>query len=91
MRHCAFKSCTSFFAGTLLRYKGNLGEWYVLAARREGLTLNCDTADISAGFKLAYEDVSLEHPCFGGSHMSRYCPKQILALLRSACQRERTD
>ncbi|TKW37756.1 hypothetical protein SEVIR_1G068700v4 [Setaria viridis] len=50
--------------GTLIAYRGQLGDYYCLAAKSAGMPCP-DYARVHQGFKLAYADMSRRHPCFG--------------------------
>ncbi|KAG2302275.1 hypothetical protein Bca4012_060596 [Brassica carinata] len=54
--------------GTLIAYKGELGDYYCMAAKAVGL--HCpDYTRVHEGFKLAYTDMAQKYPCFGFSKM----------------------
>ncbi|KAM7530310.1 hypothetical protein LguiB_033720 [Lonicera macranthoides] len=50
--------------GTLIAYKGELGDYYCMAAKSVGLPCP-DYKRMHEGFKLAYTDMAKKHPCFG--------------------------
>ncbi|GAB4829937.1 hypothetical protein Ancab_019583 [Ancistrocladus abbreviatus] len=50
--------------GTLIAYKGELGDYYCTAAKSVGLPCP-DYKRVHEGFKLAYSELSKKHPCFG--------------------------
>ncbi|KAF8691208.1 hypothetical protein HU200_040328 [Digitaria exilis] len=50
--------------GTLIAYKGQLGDYYCMAAKSAGMPCP-DYKRVHEGFKLAYADMSRRHPCFG--------------------------
>lgn len=50
--------------GTLMAYKGELGDYYCMAAKSVGL-LCPDYKRVHEGFKLAYKDMAKKYPCFG--------------------------
>ncbi|XP_021315572.1 haloacid dehalogenase-like hydrolase domain-containing protein 3 [Sorghum bicolor] len=50
--------------GTLIAYRGQLGDYYCMAAKSAGMPCP-DYARVHEGFKLAYADMSRRHPCFG--------------------------
>ncbi|KAF7842935.1 haloacid dehalogenase-like hydrolase domain-containing protein 3 [Senna tora] len=50
--------------GTLIAYKGQLGDYYCLAAKAVGLPCP-DYKRVHDGFKLAYKDMAQKYPCFG--------------------------
>ncbi|KAG6508964.1 hypothetical protein ZIOFF_034347 [Zingiber officinale] len=50
--------------GTLIAYKGELGDYYCMAAKAVGLPCP-DYKRMHEGFKSAYTDMAKEHPCFG--------------------------
>ncbi|KAG2689358.1 hypothetical protein I3760_09G135200 [Carya illinoinensis] len=50
--------------GTLIAYKGELGDYYCMAAKSVGLPCP-DYKRVHDGFKLAYKDMAKKHPCFG--------------------------
>ena len=55
---------TSDVTGTLLAYKGELGDYYCLAAKVVGLPClyyKC----MHEGFKVAYTNIAKQYPCFG--------------------------
>lgn len=50
--------------GTLMGYKGVLGDYYCMAAKAVGLP--CPDYDrMHMGFKLAYKEMATKYPCFG--------------------------
>ena len=50
--------------GTLIAYRGQLGDYYCMAAKSAGMPCP-DYGRVHEGFKLAYADMSRRHPCFG--------------------------
>lgn len=50
--------------GTLIAYKGELGDYYCLAAKAVGLPCP-DYQRMHQGFKIAYTDMAKQYPCFG--------------------------
>lgn len=50
--------------GTLIAYKGDLGDYYCLAAKSVGLPCP-DYQRMHAGFKVAYTNMAKQYPCFG--------------------------
>lgn len=50
--------------GTLIAYKGELGDYYCMAAKAIGLPCP-DYKRVHEGFKLAYTDMAQKYPCFG--------------------------
>ena len=52
--------------GTLIAYKGELGDYYCMAAKAIGLPCP-DYKRVHEGFKLAYTDMAQKYPCFGFS------------------------
>lgn len=52
--------------GTLLAYKGELGDYYCMAAKSIGLPCP-DYKRVHEGFKQAYTEMAKKHPCFGFS------------------------
>ncbi|RZR79095.1 hypothetical protein BHM03_00004696 [Ensete ventricosum] len=50
--------------GTLIAYKGELGDYYCMAAKAVGLPCP-DYKRMHEGFKAAYTDMVKEYPCFG--------------------------
>ncbi|KAL6522724.1 hypothetical protein OROHE_016571 [Orobanche hederae] len=50
--------------GTLIAYKGELGDYYCMAAKSIGLPCP-DYKRMHEGFKLAYTEMARKHPCFG--------------------------
>ncbi|RXH86765.1 hypothetical protein DVH24_022038 [Malus domestica] len=50
--------------GTLLAYKGELGDYYCMAAKAVGLECP-DYKRVHEGFKYAYKDMATKYPCFG--------------------------
>lgn len=50
--------------GTLIAYRGQLGDYYCMAAKSAGMPCP-DYRRVHEGFKLAYADMSRRHPCFG--------------------------
>ncbi|CAM6083318.1 unnamed protein product [Calypogeia fissa] len=60
------KCVTVDVTGTLIAYKGVLGDYYCLAAKRVGLPCP-DYQLMHEGFKVAYEEMAWKHPCFGAA------------------------
>lgn len=53
--------------GTLMGYKGVLGDYYCMAAKAAGL--QCPDYDrMHQGFKVAYKEMDTKYPCFGKLH-----------------------
>ncbi|GAB2281745.1 hypothetical protein Dimus_036670 [Dionaea muscipula] len=52
--------------GTLIAYKGELGDYYCMAAKSVGLPCP-DYKRVHEGFKLAYTEMTMKYPCFGFS------------------------
>ncbi|KAG9137796.1 hypothetical protein Leryth_026405 [Lithospermum erythrorhizon] len=50
--------------GTLLAYKGDLGDYYCMAAKAVGLECP-DYKRVHEGFKIGYTEMAKKHPCFG--------------------------
>ncbi|KAL5539844.1 hypothetical protein UlMin_043475 [Ulmus minor] len=50
--------------GTLMAYKGELGDYYCMAAKSVGLPCP-DYKRVHEGFKLAYKEMAQNYPCFG--------------------------
>lgn len=50
--------------GTLIAYKGELGDYYCMAAKSVGLPCP-DYKRMHEGFKLAYTEMAKKYPCFG--------------------------
>ncbi|XP_062160543.1 uncharacterized protein LOC133867801 [Alnus glutinosa] len=50
--------------GTLIAYKGELGDYYCMAAKSVGLQCP-DYKRMHEGFKLAYKEMARQYPCFG--------------------------
>lgn len=50
--------------GTLIAYKGELGDYYCMAAKAAGKQCP-DYKRVHEGFKLAYTEMAQKHPCFG--------------------------
>lgn len=50
--------------GTLIAYKGELGDYYCMAAKAAGLPCP-DYRRMHEGFKAAYTDMAKRYPCFG--------------------------
>ncbi|KAM2826463.1 hypothetical protein COP1_036128 [Malus domestica] len=49
--------------GTLVAYKGELGEYYCMAVKAVGLECP-DYKRVHEGFKYAYKDMATKYPCF---------------------------
>ena len=50
--------------GTLIAYKGELGDYYCMAAKSVGLPCP-DYKRMHEAFKTAYTDMAKRYPCFG--------------------------
>lgn len=50
--------------GTLIAYKGELGDYYCMAAKAAGQQCP-DYKRVHEGFKLAYTEMAKKHSCFG--------------------------
>lgn len=50
--------------GTLMAYKGELGDYYCMAAKAAGRPCP-DYKRMHEGFKYAYKDMATKYPCFG--------------------------
>ncbi|GJM90333.1 hypothetical protein PR202_ga06601 [Eleusine coracana subsp. coracana] len=50
--------------GTLIAYKGQLGDYYCMAAKASGVPCP-DYERMHEGFKVAYAEMTRNHPCFG--------------------------
>lgn len=50
--------------GTLIAYKGHLGDYYCMAAKSAGMPCP-DYNRMHEGFKLAYTEMARQYPCFG--------------------------
>ncbi|KAF1895089.1 hypothetical protein Lal_00022586 [Lupinus albus] len=50
--------------GTLMAYKGELGDYYCMAAKSVGLPCP-DYKRMHEAFKLAYKEMATNYPCFG--------------------------
>lgn len=50
--------------GTLIAYKGELGDYYCMAAKSVGQPCP-DYKRMHEGFKLAYKEMASNYPCFG--------------------------
>jgi hypothetical protein len=50
--------------GTLIAYKGQLGDYYCRAAKSSGVPCP-DYTRMHEGFKAAYAEMTRRHPCFG--------------------------
>ncbi|KAG0627042.1 hypothetical protein M758_2G170000 [Ceratodon purpureus] len=60
------KCVTVDVTGTLIAYKGVLGDYYCMAAKAAGVP--CPDYDrMHAGFKVAYTDMANKYPCFGST------------------------
>lgn len=58
------KCITVDVTGTLIAYKGVLGDYYCMAAK--AMNLPCpDYTRMHEGFKVAYTDMTSKYPCFG--------------------------
>lgn len=53
--------------GTLMGYKGLLGDYYCMAAKAAGLPCP-DYTRMHEGFKIAYKEMDSKYPCFGKVH-----------------------
>ncbi|KAJ3679273.1 hypothetical protein LUZ60_017284 [Juncus effusus] len=58
------KLVTIDVTGTLIAYKGELGDYYCMAAKSVGLPCP-DYKRMHEGFKYAYADMARKYPCFG--------------------------
>lgn len=58
------KCVTVDVTGTLMGYKGVLGDYYCMAAKRAGLPCP-DYERMHQGFKVAYKEMDQMYPCFG--------------------------
>jgi hypothetical protein len=57
--------CITFdVTGTLIAYKGELGDYYCMAAKAAGKPCP-DYKRMHEGFKTAYSDMAKNYPCFG--------------------------
>jgi hypothetical protein len=57
--------CITFdVTGTLIAYKGELGDYYCMAAKAAGQPCP-DYKRMHEGFKTAYIDMAKKNPCFG--------------------------
>ena len=59
--------------GTLVSFRGSLEEHYLGAAKKCGVELSADddvSYDFAQAFRRAYEETSMEFPCFGGNDLS---------------------
>lgn len=61
------KCVTVDVTGTLMCYKGALGDYYCMAAKRAGLPCP-DYERMHQGFKVAYKEMDKVYPCFGKLH-----------------------
>lgn len=61
-----FRLITLDVTGTLIAYKGELGDYYCMAAKSVGLPCP-DYKRVHEGFKLAYTEMAKTYPCFGFS------------------------
>ncbi|CAL5039823.1 unnamed protein product [Urochloa decumbens] len=50
--------------GTLIAYKGHLGDYYCMAAKSAGMPCP-DYNRMHEGFKIAYTEMARQYPCFG--------------------------
>ena len=50
--------------GTLIAYKGHLGDYYCMAAKSAGMPCP-DYNRVHEGFKVAYTEMARQYPCFG--------------------------
>jgi hypothetical protein len=50
--------------GTLIAYKGQLGDYYCMAAKAAGMPCP-DYKRMHEGFKVAYTEIARQYPCFG--------------------------
>ncbi|KAK3131028.1 hypothetical protein QOZ80_6BG0501110 [Eleusine coracana subsp. coracana] len=50
--------------GTLIAYKGQLGDYYCMAAKHAGMPCP-DYQRMHEGFKIAYTEMARQYPCFG--------------------------
>lgn len=63
------KCVTVDVTGTLMGYKGVLGDYYCMAAKRAGLPCP-DYERMHQGFKVAYKEMDQKYPCFGFGKLS---------------------
>lgn len=64
LQHLPLRCVTVDVTGTLMGYKGVLGDYYCMAAKAVGLP--CPDYDrMHMGFKLAYKEMATKYPCFG--------------------------
>ena len=65
----SLKCLTFDVTGTLVSFKGRLGDHYLQSAKRCGLRFkNENVAQLESGFDKAYDETHLEYPCFGAVH-----------------------
>jgi hypothetical protein len=75
--------------GTLIAYKGQLGDYYCMAAKSAGMPCP-DYERVHQGFKLAYAEMSRRHPCFGhaaampNAEWWKVCVRDSFAMVRSS-------
>ncbi|XVE67568.1 hypothetical protein DITRI_Ditri08aG0170900 [Diplodiscus trichospermus] len=60
----SLRSITVDVTGTLIAYKGELGDYYCMASKAVGLPCP-DYKRVHQGFKLAYTEMAKKYPCFG--------------------------
>lgn len=78
--------------GTLIAYRGHLGDYYCTAAKSAGAPRIPAYARMHQCFKAAYAELSRTHPCFGhasgmpDSHWWRLCVRD--SFLRAGCEYE---
>ncbi|EFJ33411.1 hypothetical protein SELMODRAFT_167838 [Selaginella moellendorffii] len=69
MAAARLKCVTLDVTGTLMAYKGELGDYYCMSAKALGLPCP-DYKRVHEGFKAAYAEMSKKFPCFGYGHLS---------------------
>lgn len=76
--------------GTLIAYKGQLGDYYCMAAKSAGMPCP-DYKRMHEGFKAAYTEMTVRHPCFGhASNMPnidwwKMCVKDSFIRVNTSC------
>lgn len=87
------KCITVDVTGTLIAYKGLLGDYYCMAAKAAGVP--CPDYDrMHAGFKVAYTDMATKYPCFGNAARMpnvdwwRECVRNSFLAVRSSISSE---
>lgn len=87
------KCVTVDVTGTLMGYKGVLGDYYCMAAKRSGLPCP-DYERMHQGFKVAYKEMDTLYPCFGKLHNIsnqewwRTCVRKAFCEVRSHLSRD---